>query len=247
MNRIARIIALPALLAGLLALGGCGDPGEHVPLETPAGWAGNTTYWWQAGADTTGTFRNLESLESMGVEGSHLLSMSIDGASPQDMELAQLKFNQYVKESLIELFRNEPEIVDSLFEKYVAPRIEVDDLDGDVQPLIKEHQRRGYQILSRHFRYPRTLTRLGEDIPIVVPDSLREQEITGAVFIQIAINKEGVPITLTKLEGVHPVLDRIAMRAMTEMRWQPAFVLRGASSKPTRSWTRMRVRFGPQG
>jgi len=246
-NRPIPFIAIPLVAALLFTLGGCGGPEEHVPLETPKGWAGNTTYWWQIGADTTGAFRDLTSLEAMGVEGSHLLSMSIDGASPQEMELAQRKFNQYVKESLIELFRNEPEIVDSLFERYVAPRIQVDDLDGDVQPLIKEHQRRAYQILSRHFRYPRTLTRLGEDIPIVVPDSLREQEISGAVFIQIALNKEGVPVTLTRLEGVHPVLDRIAMRAMTEMRWQPAFVLRGGSSKPTRSWTRMKVRFGPQG
>ena len=65
-------------------------------------------------------------------------------------------------------------------------------------------------------------------------------------FLQIALNKEGVPIALTKLQGVHPVLDRIAMRAMTEMRWQPAFVLRGGTSKPTPSWTRMKVRFGPQ-
>jgi hypothetical protein len=246
-HRIAAVILIPACLFALLSLGGCGGPDEHVPLETPKGWAGNTTYWWQVGADTTGAFRDLESLESMGVEGSHLLTISIDGASPEEMALAQRKFNQYVKESLIELFRNEPEIVDSLFEKYVASRIGVDNLDGDVQPLIKENQRRAYQILSRHFRYPRTITRLGEDIPITVPDSLREQEISGAVFIQIALNKEGVPIALTKLNGVHPVLDRIAMRAMTEMRWQPAFVLRGGSSKPTPSWTRMKVRFGPQG
>ena len=225
---------------------GCGGPEEHIPLETPKGWAGNTTYWWQVAADTSGAFRDLATLETMGVEGSDLLSMRIDGASDQEMQLAQGKFNQYVKESLIELFRNEPEIVDSLFERYVVPRIQMDDLGGDVQPLIKEQQRRGYQILSRHFRYPRTRTRLGADIPGPVPDSLRDNDLSGAVFIQIALNKQGVPIALTKLQGVHPVLDRIAMRAMTEMRWQPAFVLRGGTSKPTRSWTRMKVRFGPQ-
>jgi len=172
--------------------------------------------------------------------------MNIDASAPDEMAMAQAKFNQYVKESLIQLFRNEPEIVDSLFERYVVPRIQMDDLSGDVQPLITEQQRRGYQVLSRHFRYPRTLTRLGEDIPIAVPDSLRDQDLSGAVFIQITLNKEGVPITLTKLNGIHPVLDRIAMRAMTQMRWQPAFVLRGGTSKPTRSWTRMKVRFGPQ-
>lgn len=238
------LAAIFTLLA--IASTGCSGSDEHIPLETPKGWAGNTTYWWQVAADTTGAFRDLESLESMDIAGSDLLSMRIDGASVQEMQFAQGKFNLYVKESLIELLRNEPEIVDSLFERYVVPRIQMDDLSGDVQPLIKEQQRRGYQILSRHFRYPRTLTRLGTDIPVPAPDSLRDNELSGAVFIQIALNKEGVPIALTKLQGVHPVLDRIAMRAMTEMRWQPAFVLRGGTSKPTPSWTRMKVRFGPQ-
>lgn len=246
MHRLTSIFVLFALVVTLVTATGCGGPDEHIPLETPKGWAGNTTYWWQVAADTTGAFRDLATLETMSVAGSDLLSMRIDGASVQEMQLAQSKFNQFVKESLIELFRNEPEIVDSLFERYVVPRIQMDDLSGDVQPLIKEQQRRGYQILSHHFRYPRTLTRLGEDIPIAVPDSLRDNELFGAVFIQIALNKEGIPIALTKLQGVHPVLDRIAMRAMTEMRWQPAFVLRGGTSKPTRSWTRMKVRFGPQ-
>ncbi len=234
------------VLSGM-GMSGCGGTEEHIPLETPKGWAGNTTFWWQMAADTSGVFRDLETLQEMGVSESHLLTMNIDGASPAERALAQQKFNQYVKESLIELIRNEPEVVDSLFDRFVAPRIQVDDLGGDVQPLIRENQRRAYQILSRHFRYPRTLTRLGTDIPVPVPDSLREQNISGVVFIQIALNKEGVPIALTKLQGVHPVLDRIAMRAMTEMRWQPAFVLRGGGSKPIPSWTRMKVRFGQPG
>lgn len=244
---VVRQLLLIVILSSGLLLSGCRDPESHIPLETPKGWAGNTTIWWQAAADTSGAFRRLDTFRDMGIPGSHLLSMTIDGNAAADMELAQRKFNMYVKESLIELFRNQPEIVDSLFEKFVAPNIVASDLGGDVQPLVKEQQRRAYQILSRHFRYPRTITRLGEDIPISIPDSLRDQEISGVVFIQIALNKEGVPIALTKLEGVHPVLDRIAMRAMTDMRWQPAYVLRGGRSRPIPSWTRMKVRFGPGG
>lgn len=237
---------VPLILCVLL-LAGCGEEGPHIPLETPAGWAGNTTTWWQVAADTSGVFRELESFDDMGIAGSLLLTQTIDGSSSADMALAQRKFNMYVKESLIELFRNEPQVVDSLFERFVAPKIDTPNLDGDVQPLVKEQQRRAYQIMARHFRYPRTLTKLGEDIPVPVPDSLQEREISGAVFIQIALNKEGVPIALTKLEGVHPVLDRIAMRAMTQMRWQPAYVLRGGGSVAIPSWTRMKVRFGPNG
>ena len=238
---------IPIAILSALVLAGCGRNEPHIPLETPKGWAGNSDVWWQVAADTTGAFRTLDAFDDMGIPGSHLLTLSIEGTSEEEMAIAQDKFNQYVKESLIELFRNEPEIVDSLFERFVRPRIVTADLNGDVQPMIKEQQRRAYQILSRHFRYPRTLTRLGEDIPITIPDSLREQEISGAVFIQIALNKEGVPIALSKLHGVHPVLDRIAMRAITQMRWQPAYVLRGGTSRPTPSWTRMKVRFGPMG
>jgi len=247
MNRTRQHISSLAVIVltfGIL-LSGCTEE-ANIPVSSPKGWDGNSTYWWDISADTTNAFRPLDSLEEMGVPGSYLLSITLDGNSATDMELAQRKFNQYVKESLIELFRNEPEIVDSLFDRFVIPKMQDVELLGDVQPLISEYQRRAYQTLSRHFRYPRSLTKLGEDIPIVIPDSLKEKEISGIVFTQVAINKEGIPIALKKLSGVHPILDRIAMRALTEMRWQPAYVLRGGKSRPIASWTRMKVRFGSQ-
>lgn len=241
---IGPLQGLAVVLVGLmLVLSGCA-PNETTPLSIPKGWDGNATYWWQIGADTTNAFRNLESMTTMGVPGSHLLGATLEGSRRGDRQLAQLKFNQYLKESLIELFRNEPEIVDSLFDKYVVPRLEGANLDGDVAPQIKTYQREAYRVLARHFRYPRATTKLGEDIPVPVPDSLKDKGISGTVLIQLALNKEGVPIALRKLSGVHPTLDRIAMDAMTQMRWQPAYVLRGGKSEAIPSWTRMKVRFG---
>ena len=237
--------AFIALILPMLLLSGC-QPTEDVPLSIPKGWDGNSMLWWQIGADTTGAYRNLETMEEMGVPGSHLLSASLDGRSSRDSDLAQRKFNQYVKESLIELFRNEPDVVDSLFDKFVVPKMEGINLEGDVQPLIKKHQREAYRVLARHFRSPRTLTKLGQDIPVIVPDSLKEQQISGKVFIQLALNKEGVPIALEKIEGVHPTLDRIAMQALTQMSWQPAYLLTGGKSNAIPSWVRMKVRFGSQ-
>jgi hypothetical protein len=222
---------------------GCTEK-EGISLSIPKGWDGNSTYWWQIEADTTNAFRPLETMAEMGISGSHLLSATLDGAAKVDRDLAQLKFNQYVKESLIELFRNEPKIVDSLFNRYVVPKMEGVNLAGDVQPQIKTFQREAYRIIARHFRYPRAITKLGVDIPVPVPDSLQNANISGSVLIQLALNKEGVPIALQRLNGVHPTLDRIAMQAMTQMRWQPAYLLKGGKSVPVPSWTRMKVNFG---
>ena len=234
-----------ALLLPILLIVGC-QAAQEEPLSIPKGWDGNSIFWWQIGADTTGAYRPLETMDEMGVPGSHLLSASLDGRSVKDSDLAQRKFNQYVKESLIELFRNQPEVVDSLFDKFVLPKMEGLNLEGDVQPLIKKHQREAYRVLARHFRSPRTLTKLGRDIPVVVPDSLKEQQLSGKVFLQVALNKEGVPVALNKIEGLHPTLDRIAMLAITEMRWQTAYLLKGGKSNALPSWVRMKVRFGPQ-
>jgi len=231
------------LTAAMLVSRGCQD-NESVSQSIPNGWDGNSTYWWQIGADTTNAFRPLETMDEMGVPGSHLLSASLDLGARGDRDLAQLKFNQYVKESLIELFRNEPQVVDSLFDQYVVPKMTGIDLTGDVQPQVKTFQREAYRLIARHFRYPRTITKLGEDIPIVVPDSLKDQQLSGSVLIQLALNKEGVPVALKRLIGVHPTLDRIAMKAMTQMRWQPAYLLKGGRSQAIPSWTRMKVNFG---
>lgn len=231
------------LLTAVLFSSACSSEVE-IPTTIPKGWDGNSTYWWQIAADTTHAFRRLETFSEMGISGSHLLSATLDGTQTADRQLARLKFSQYVKESLIELFRNEPQIVDSLYEKYVVPKMVDLQLDGDVRPQVKTYQREAYRLIARHFRYPRATTKLGTDIPVLVPDSLKEKPISGAVLIQLALNKEGVPIALYKLEGIHPTLDRIAMQAMTQMRWQPAYLLRGSRSVAVPSWTRMNVRFG---
>ena len=231
------------LLAVVFFSSACSSEAD-IPTSIPKGWDGNSTYWWQIAADTTHAFRHLETFAEMGISGSHLLSATLDGSQTGDRLLARLKFSQYVKESLIELFRNEPQIVDSLFEKYVVPKMDDLELNGDVRPQVKTMQREAYRLIARHFRYPRATTKLGVDIPVVVPDSLQNKSISGAVLIQLALNKEGVSIALYKLEGVHPTLDRIAMQAMTQMRWQPAYLLRGSRSVAVPSWTRMNVRFG---
>ena len=233
------------LLAGFMLIG-CSDS-EQIPTSVPEGWQAENGRWWASGADTSAAFRQLETMDEMGIPGSHLLNLRLTGASPVEQELARRKVAQHVKVGLLPLYRNRPEVVDSLFEKYVFPKMADAPIKGDVQPVISRYKRDGYRILSRHFRAPHTLLKLGEDIPVPVPDSLVGTKLQGSVFMQVHIDEEGNPRAIEKLEGIHPVLDAIAMRATTRMRWQPAYVLRGGKAEPIASWARFRVNFSTGG
>ena len=247
MNRFSGIFAKVILPAVLFS--GC-RPEKSIPLEVPENWTEDGPRWWRLDTDTSGVFRNLETLSAMGIAVSPTSDpMFGPGRTNRDLigranrDLPRRRLVAHVKNSLIPLFRNRPQVVDSLFERFVVPEMASARLEGDVRPVIMTFKRDGYRIISRHFREPYTLTRLGIDIPLRIPDSLREQSIVGHVFMQVYISEDGDPVAIEKLEGVHPVLDRIAMRATTKMRWQPAYLLKGGSSRPLPSWARFKVNF----
>jgi Gram-negative bacterial TonB protein C-terminal len=236
-------MAMVAIAILSLSLTGCLAP-EEISLEVPDGWQTDGTRWWKTEIDTTVAFPDLESLRSMGVR--NLWQSDPDAASPaMYAEEAQQRLSTLVKSSLIQLFRNQPAIVDSLFELHVVPRMKDTFLDGDVRPLITKFQKEGYRIISRHFRQPFSITKLGVDVPLLYPDSLRTQDIRGEVFLQIYISDTGEPVAIKKLNGVHPILDRIAILAVTKMRWQPAYVVEGLKSPAIPSWARYTIRFAP--
>lgn len=242
-SRLRPILVM--VLFGVL-MTGCAESAD-IPTDVPEGWDSNDGRWWTVDVDTSTAFRDLETLDDMGVSGSHLLNLRLTGSTAVEHELARRKIAQHVKVGLLPLFRNRPEVVDSLFEKYVFPKMADAPIKGDVQPVINRYKRDGYRILSRHFRAPHTLLKLGEDIPVPVPDSLVGTDLQGSVFMQVFIDEEGRPRAIEKLSGVHPVLDAIAMRATTSMRWQPAYVLRGGKAEPISSWARFRVNFSTGG
>ena len=107
-------------------------------------------------------------------------------------------------------------------------------------------KREGYRLIYRHFREPRTTLQVGTDIPVEIPDSLSAQAAGRAVSFQVFISDEGVPQAIELLSGIHPVLNHIALRATMQMRWQPAYLLRGRKSVPISSWARFRIRFPDQ-
>ncbi len=239
---IFRTTAAAILLAGLFA--GCASETPFAP-GPPEGWAASGARWYQAGLDTAGVFRDLSTLESMSVKGAEITySATVDLSRQHGMAVRQL--SRAVKLSLIALFRNEPQVVDSLFERLVVPKIVDADLSREPEYLVDRYKKEGYRTIARHFREPRTTVQLGRDVPVQYPDSLRKSGVSGEVDLQVYVNEAGEPAAIEKLQGVHPVLDDIAMKATTQVRWEPAYLLRVGKSYPIPSWVRFSVNFRSQ-
>lgn len=234
-----------ALVVLVGCLVGCGS--EYVP-GPPEGWTeetvDGTTRWWQAGADTSMMYRDLETLQTMDILSGEPVYVT-DRQFARRGSAVRGEFSNAVKRSLVRLYRNKPEVVDSLFEAYVEPKIAEADLSGDLKEEVERLQREGYETIRKHFREARTLLELGTDVPVIYPDSLRD-DYSGDVLVQAYVDEEGVPQALELIEGIHPVLDEIALRATTQMRWQPAYLLQKNDWQPIPSWSRFRVRFNTQ-
>ena len=232
---------IPLLLfALLLLLVGCRR--ESADLSgPPEGWEHEDGRWWMAGVDTSEAFRDLETLAEMGVTSDAVFAST--RALAQDRSLQQGQLTQAVRQSLIRLYRNAPEVVDSLYQEKVVPSLEDADLQKDPDELVETRKKRAYTLLRRHFREPVPALELGEDVPVVYPDSLRRQGIGGPVKMQVRLNAEGEPVAIELLDGSHPVLNELAVRTTTQMRWQPAYVLRKGEWVPQPSWARYTIRY----
>lgn len=225
--------ALLAIVA--LSLVHCGGDGASQ-AESPEGWQAAEGRWWQEDVDTARAFRALDSLEAMGVvEGEQVFA-----ASPGELSGEQLI--RAVKETLLPLYRHEPEVVDSLFESHVTSDLEGASVSGDTESEIKALQKESYDTIRKYFREPRRATELGEDVPVAYPDTLRNQ-VGGSVAMQVYLNGDGEPVAVKLLESVHPTLDALAMNAATRMRWEPASVAADGGRAEIPSWVYFNVNF----
>ena len=207
----------------------------------PAGWDHAPGRWWQSGVDTSLAFRPLDSLDDMGVSGQFVYASSAQIARQSSLQRDQL--TAAVKQSLIRLYRNEPEVVDSLFGVAVAPLLQNATLQGDPSEIVERNKKKGYQAIRRHFREPAPVLELGEDIPVPFPDSLRDRGVSGAVRMQVRVDSGGEPEAIMLIDGVHPTLNEIAMRATTQMRWSPAYLLQKNQWLAVPSWARFTIHF----
>ncbi|WP_022836449.1 TonB family protein [Salisaeta longa] len=228
---------LASLLFAALLLMGCGSSGSD-PTAVPDGWTAADTRWWRPGTDTTRAFRSLTDLQAMGLAEQSRAMISQQGISRQQL-------NRAVKRALLPMYRHNPEVVDSLFAAYAVPVLQDADLSGTPAAINKRVRgplkQEAYQALKRHFRDPVEVQ--SDAPPVAYPDSLRQPSTSGRVRLQVYLNKEGVPQAVRVLQGVHPTLNRIALRSAALRRWQPAFVLNNGDWAPIPSWVHFTLNF----
>lgn len=220
---------------------------EERQVGPPADWQASEGQWWRQGVDTSRAFRNLETLQSMGIRQQEREALAATRSAAQN-DVVIRRLGAAVKEELLPLYRNRPEVVDSLFEEHVRPIIaedvrgqEIDrnDLQGEVDRLRSE----AYDVLRRHFREPQPSLELGTDVPVIYPDSLKQEGVSGQVEMQVYLDSEGQPQAIELVEGVHPVLNESAMQAAAQMEWQPAYLRQAGEWQGLPSWTRYSIRF----
>ncbi len=229
------------LLIALLV--GCA-PEETVETGPPEGWQAEGVRWWRTGFDTTGIFRNLETLADMDVTGAQATYIASPNTARQRAS-QQEWFERAVKQKIIRLYRNQPEVVDSLFERHVVPMLKKVNLDANLQAEAERFKQKSYRFLHKnYFQAPQQKLQVGRDIEMPYPDTVRKRQVAGSVHLQVYVNEEGEPMTFELLESLDPDLDGIAMRTMTQMRWRPAYLMGKSSWKTIPAWARFKIRFG---
>ncbi|MFB6247156.1 MAG: energy transducer TonB [Salinibacter sp.] len=223
----------------LLLLAGCGGGGGN-PAAPPSGWNATETRMWAPNVDTSVVFQDMSSLQAMGVLDEE---MTLSTGS-----ISQEQFQKAVKQSLAELYRSNPTVVDSLFEEHAVPVLQDAELgsdavqDGEIKKkLLDKFRKKAFQAIQDHYEQPK----IQEGITgLPYPDSLRTEENSGRVEVQVHVTRDGTVDAVEVVEGTHPVLDAIIMRAAaTETTWNPAYVTEGQNQTPYPGWGRLSTNF----
>ena len=178
--------ALSALV--VLAAAGCAEPGP--PAAPPEGWTAEGDRWWVPGTDTSAAFRDLSTVEAMGVARD------------------ESEFVRWAQEKMTDLYRTNPEVVDSVFGADVLPVLQAGvpsggDYGAEADALVNQVKTDFFQRYNSSRPAPRT-------DPLVVPDSLAG--VSGRVVVQVYLTPEKEPVAVELVEGTGTTLDEIVMR-----------------------------------
>lgn len=171
---------------------------------------------WKEGVDTSEVFRNMENLSEMGVI-SEDFALTAGGVS-------QEQFKNGIKQSLEELYRSNPTLIDSLFEAHATETLEGADLsnavqEGQLKPkLLTKYKKQAFDAIKAHYRQPQ----LQEQASIKsIPDTLRTEENSGRFEIQVHVDTAGAVDAVEVVDsGAHPTFNAILMNAATRTTWQ---------------------------
>ncbi len=214
-----RSVLLPFVLC--LLLSACaGEP----DLGPPEGWTGEgADRWWMEGTDTATAFRDLETLEAMGV------------TVYEDVDLGAS-----VQNRMIELYRTNPALVDSLFAVHGLPVVREGAADAGDRTARREQMVTAINHeLARYYRQPLVKTQA----QTVYPDSLREAGVGGQVVLQVYVDDQGAPLAVEKVEGAHPTLDALTMQMATQTRWTRPWVITDGQERYVPGWTRLKLTY----
>ena len=215
---------LSVLLLSAAFLTACADSGPSA--EPPEGWvAASPTRWYVPGTDTSAAFRDMSTLETMGVvrEGSDLV--------------------RFAQETLTDIYRTNPEIVDSVFAAEFLPQVEAD-LPNDenytqaATGLVNGIKTAFYQ------RYNHALYQAPEE-PLAIPDSLLGA--SGVITTQVYVDRDNQPVAALLVEGTGTALDQMMMRRAISGTFTDAWVRpTGGKSAGVKipTWVRISSNYG---
>ena len=217
---------LPLLLLGPVLLAACADPAPSS--EPPEGWvAESPTRWYKPGADTSAAFRDLSTLEAMGV-------------ARDDSELVR-----WTQEKMTDLYRTDPERVDSVFA--------ADYLD-EVRAGVGAAAGDGYQdaadamvnrIKTEFFQRYNPAQYQPPAEPFAIPAGLESAE--GVITTQVYVDAKNQPTAVMLIEGTGTELDQMMMRRAIESTFTDAWVREKpgrSAGVPIPSWVRISSNYG---
>ena len=192
-------------------------------LGPPDGWQADGDRWWAPGADTSAAFRDLSSLEAMGIE------------RPSN------EFAGWVQEQLLPIYRSNPEVADSVYTAGFVPELEPPASAADYQTAAASVANGVKRDFYQRFNGSRKVPGPG----LVVPDSLAG--VSGEVVLQVYVAPDKQPLAVELIEGTGTALDQMAMREAATSEYTDGWVrpTRGQSAGvniPT--WVRVTQRFG---
>lgn len=217
-----RSVALLAVAAVTLAA--CS---EGPPAEPPEGWvAASDTRWYVPGTDTSAAFRDLSTIEAMGV-----------------VQEDESEFVRWFQERMTDIYRTHPELVDSVFTAEFLPTVreglpDADDYGPAAESFVNQVKRDFFQRYNAA-RYDPV------DTPLAIPADLAD--VSGQAVLQVYVNEAKEPVAVKLVEGTGTRLDQIAMRRAIDGAFTDAWVRETAgrsAGKNIVNWVRVTSTFG---